>query len=389
MEGDRAVKFACLHHGDPLSEGLWSGIPLNIVRTLRELGHEVIPVGGLKPEVPLFGRIKTAFYKYARRKQYLMNRDPRVIALRARDGNRRLKDLGPVDAVLITYPPNAAYLVTPDPVVILHDATWAQLLDYYPGYERKTLAAETIRGGMELDRLALHRCDHAIYASQWAATGAIERFGVSPAKVSVAPLGANIADAPSRSDVASYLKLRGQGPMQLLFLGVEWHRKGGDIAVAVAAEIARMGIDVELHVAGCDPEGEVPAFVRPHGILRKNVKREAEKLRGLLESSDFLILPTRADAFGIVFAEAAAYGLPVMTTDTGGVKDAVRGEWGIALPPGAPVAHYARWAAEKFRKRAEYERLSWLARGSYEKDLNWPAFCRHVLMVVAACRRHG
>ncbi len=379
------MRFACLHHGDPVSEDLWSGIPLNIVRTLRELGHEVVLIGALQPHVPVFSRVKSAIYKFLFKKVYVINRDPSVIRARTPDANKRLSQLGAVDAILVSYLPDAAYLESKYPVVLLHDATWVQLLDYYPGYERSRLAAETVRGGIELDREALRRCAHAIYSSHWATRSASQDYGVPDHKLSVAPLGASIVNPPTRTDVAAYLKRRGQDTMKLFFLGKEWHRKGGDIAVQVAAEIMRLGVPVELHVAGCQPEGEIPPFVRAHGSLRKDVEAQAQKLRGLFESSDFFIMPTRADAFGIVFGESAAFGLPVMASDSGGVREAARGEWSLVPPPGTSPSIYAQWAVSLFRNRAEYERLSWLARESYENDLNWPSFCRHLIQVVSEC----
>jgi glycosyltransferase involved in cell wall biosynthesis len=376
------MRLASLHHSDLNSEALWSGIPLNIMRNLRALGHEVALVHKLEPQAPFAGRVKTWFYKYAREKQYLMNRDPAMIRLRAKDGNRKLKAIGAVDAVLVTYPPDAAFVETSAPVILLHDATWPLLLDYYPGYERSRMARETIEGGMLLDRLAIERCDRLVYFSRWAESSAVETFAASRGKVSTALPGPNMVDLPARENVHSFLDRRGQGPMRLLFLGVEWHRKGGDIAVRVAAEIERRGVPVELHVAGCKPEGEVPQFVRAHGMLRKDVEREAKELRELLETSDFFLLPTRADALGVVFAESAAFGLPVMTAATGGVADAVREEWGFAPPPGTAAQSYADWAIERFRNRAEYERLAWLARDAYEGELNWPAYCRHIVSKV-------
>jgi glycosyltransferase involved in cell wall biosynthesis len=376
------MRFAFLHHDNPLSESLWSGIPLNIVRTLRELGHEVVVIGPLDPQSPISGRIKTQIYRHLFKKQYLINRDPHVARLRAEDGNRRLRNAGPMDAVLITFPPNAAFLETSDPVLLIHDATWMQLLDFYPGYERRAFAEETLHGGTELDQKALSRCDRAIFCSSWAASSAIHDFSVTPEKVSVAPLGANIVSPPTRDNVASYLLLRGKGPMKLFFLGKEWHRKGGDIAIQVATEIEHRGLPVELHVAGCDPQGEIPSFVYRHGLLHKDVPQEAEKLQELFASSDFFIMPSRADAFGIAIAEAAAFGLPVMACDTGGVREVARREWSIAPPLDSSPAVYADWATRVFRDRADYERRSWLARESYENDLNWPAFCRHLVNVV-------
>ncbi len=377
------MRFAFLHHGILETEALWSGIPLNILRTLRGLGHEVVVIDRLQPHVPLQARIKGWFYHFARKRRYLVNRDPGVIRARSADGNRRLAALGNLDAVLVAYPPDAAFVVSSSPVIVIHDATWLLLLDYYPGHERSLLAGETIRGGMELDRVALAHCAHILYCSHWAADSAVKDFGVPPEKIAIAPLGASIPDAPGREDVAACLRRRGKAPMKLLFLGVQWLRKGGDVAVAVAAEIGRRGIAVELHVAGCDPTGSVPDFVHRHGLLRKDVAGEARELRELQESCDFLLVPTRAEAFGIVFAEAAAFGMPVMAADTGGTRDAIQGGWGIAPPLDAPASVYADWAVDLYRDRARYERLAWMAREAYEKELNWVSFCRRIVQAVA------
>jgi glycosyltransferase involved in cell wall biosynthesis len=377
------MRFAFLSSGDPLSESLWSGIPLNVARTLRDAGHEVDPVGNLQPQAPLSSRFKGALYKYLFRKVYLIGRDLRVMRARADEGSRRLKNMGKVDAVVVTYSPDAAYLETSAPVILLSDMTLLQILDYYPGFERKRLAAETLRDAWSLDRMALRRCTHAVFSSHWAAESAVREYSLPPPKVSVAPFGASITNAPTRADLACYLSQRGLATMKLLFVGKEWYRKGGDIAVQVATEIDRLGVPVELHIVGCRAEGVIPDFLRSHGSLKKNVQHEAEELRKLFESSDFLIVPTRADAFGIVFAESAAFGLPVMAADTGGVQEAVRGEWGITPPPQSSPAHYAQWAVNLFHNRAEYERLSWLARECYENELNWSSYCRHLVQVVA------
>ena len=100
----------------------------------------------------------------------------------------------------------------------------------------------------------------------------------------------------------------------------------------VATEIERMGIAVELHVARCEPKGTIPSFVRSHGPL-PDIAARGTKNWELFESSDFFIMPSRADAFGIVFGESAAFGLPVMAADAGGVREAARGEWSLVPAP--------------------------------------------------------
>jgi glycosyltransferase involved in cell wall biosynthesis len=376
------MKFVFLHHGDPLRDGLWSGIPRHIILTLRDMGHEVVLIDRLKPESQFRYRVRTAVYRYLLGKIYVMNRDARILRSRTKEANRRLAKEADANAIIVTSPPDSAFVDPKVPVVIIHDATFYQLLDYYPGYERVSFCRETIEGGVRVDKRALSNSDAIIYSSQWAKASAVQDYGIQESKIHVIPFGANLKVAPTDEQVSSYLKSRGSRTMKLFFLGKEWYRKGGDVAVAVAQEIEDLGVPVELHVVGCKPNGAVPPFVKVYGLLDKEVTEEAELIWNLFRTSDYFILPTRADAFGIVFAEAAAFGLPIMTTDTGGVKEVMKEKWGIALPVDADPALYARWAVENFFDRQNYEQMVWNARKDYELRLNWQAFGKQLEEIV-------
>jgi glycosyltransferase involved in cell wall biosynthesis len=288
--------------------------------------------------------------------------------------------------VIATQIGDAAFLESEAPVITIHDATFYQIMDYYPGYERSGYARETITGGVALDKMGLERAAHCIFCSNWAAKSAHQDYGIPLSKLSVAPLGANLPRIPSAEDHRSFLKQRGSGPCKFLFLGKEWYRKGGDIAVQILNELAQRGIPVELHVVGCRPDGEVPSSVKKHGELWKTVPEQAAELHRLFAASDFFILPTRAECFGLVYGEAAAYGLPVVTVGTGGVPEIVSADWGIALPPPVSTAVYADWIIAHYRDRGKYARLSNAARSAYERRLNWHTMCNHIVEVAVSLR---
>jgi len=85
-------------------------------------------------------------------------------------------------------------------------------------------------------------------------------------------------------------------------------------------------------------------------------------------------LPTRAECAGIAFCEASAYGLPIVSTDTGGVSTyVVNGASGVLLPPDATPAQYASVMAEILSSPDVYARLSRGARREFETRLNWDA----------------
>ena len=67
----------------------------------------------------------------------------------------------------------------------------------------------------------------------------------------------------------------------------------------------------------------VPSFVHQYGFLNRDVEVERTTLQHLHAAAHFFILPTHAETAGIVFAEAASHGLPVITRDVGGVSSMV------------------------------------------------------------------
>jgi glycosyltransferase involved in cell wall biosynthesis len=366
---------------DPEDRMFWSGTPKNMVAGLREAGHRVTTIGPLQPQATLWARIKGRFYRHVWGQVYLINRDSAVARLRAEHANLLLRECGTVDAVIVPYLPDAAYLSSAAPLIVVHDATWHQLLDFYPGYERKRIARETQNDGYEMDYLSLQKCDLAIYASEWAASSAAKDYGIDPRKICVIPLGAGLNSVPTRDQLVRCVKGRGRGSCRLLFVAVDWYRKGGDIAVAIAQRLASRGVPVELQVVGCQPPGVMPSFVRSFGFLSKTNPPQAQVVQRLFEEADFFVLPTRADCSPIVLNEAAAYGLPVAATSVGGVPEIVHESWGGLLPPDATPDAFAEWLHLQYFDRNAYERMAWSARENYEERLNWGAFCQKLAVL--------
>ncbi len=58
----------------------------------------------------------------------------------------------------------------------------------------------------------------------------------------------------------------------------------------------------------------------------------------LMHSVDVLVHPTRTEGFGLVLVEALAAGLPIVTTDVGGIPEVLAGTTSIMVPPDDPVA---------------------------------------------------
>jgi glycosyltransferase involved in cell wall biosynthesis len=74
--------------------------------------------------------------------------------------------------------------------------------------------------------------------------------------------------------------------------------------------------------------------VPPGVVVHNDLGSNAAELVALARRCDLFALPTRADCFSIASLEAMAAGLPVITSDVGGIADIVReGETGTLLAP--------------------------------------------------------
>jgi glycosyltransferase involved in cell wall biosynthesis len=272
-----------------------------------------------------------------------------------------------------------AFLETDIPVVLVGDATYGLLIDYYPAY--LNLLKRSIYEINTIQALALKKASAVIYSSAWAARSAIEDYGADPSKVHVIPFGANLDEIPPR-EVA--LARKPSDRCRLLFLAVEWARKGGDIAFETLLKLEELGIAAELTVCGCTPP---KAFAHERmkviPFLDKNDERQRRELEQLFLLSDFLLVPTRADCTPMVFCEANAFGLPVITTATGGVPEVVRnGENGLLLPYDARGTAYAEAIAGIYGDPERYAELVRGSRAAFENRLNWDTWgvaVKHIL----------
>jgi glycosyltransferase involved in cell wall biosynthesis len=97
------------------------------------------------------------------------------------------------------------------------------------------------------------------------------------------------------------------------------------------------------------------------------------------------VLPTRAECFSIVLCEASAFGLPAISTDTGGIPELIRsGVNGFVLSLHARGDQYAALIRDIFADSRRYEALRASSRGEFESRLDWDAWGREVRKIFEA-----
>lgn len=331
---------------------------------------EVVPLGPVPPDITLYlGKVRNQLSLRLLGKKY----DYAFSTLIARHYAQRFAAKLARERFDWVFAPAAsteiAFLDTPLPLVYLSDATVSLLRGYYPDFSNLTNEKEA----EEIERRATRRAGLLVYPSQWAAASARRDYGVDSDRLVVVPFGANLEPAPAHEEAL------GRQPgdrCQLLFLGVDWQRKGGEITFETLLALDRLGIPAQLTICGCVPPAR---FDHPHlkviPFLGKNNPAQSRQLLTLLLASNFLLLPTRADCTPIVLCEAAAAGLPVLVADTGGVAGAVQdGENGFILPYEARGEAYARQIAWIYGEPERYIALVRSSRASFEARLNWDSW---------------
>ncbi|WP_353471272.1 glycosyltransferase [Salipiger sp. H15] len=149
----------------------------------------------------------------------------------------------------------------------------------------------------------------------------IEQYGLAPEKATAIGAGASVLPStPVEMTAARFARRR------ILFVGVDWERKGGPELVEAFKLLRERLADATLTIIGCSPDVQVEG-VEVLGRLPLD-----QVARHFHEASCFC-MPSRLEPFGVVFVEAMQFGLPVVSTDVGDIGSiVVEGKTGHVVP---------------------------------------------------------
>lgn len=363
------MKIGVITTKDPSSNRrVWSGSVFNSCRAIESRGYEIKYIAVRKDVFVylyyllykiwafLFGKKSNPLYSIFISKRYAKSLES--------------QDVKDVDVLFVPAMTSyIAYYNVKVPIIFFTDSTFQLYSDYYP--QMTNLLKKNKREGLLLDRMVYNKSSAIICSSDWAKKSLIDDFGVDEKKIFVLEFGPNV-DCNDIVVNNKTLDIDDKG-IDILFMGVDWERKGGDIAVEACEELNKIGIRARLHIVGCSlPRSYIQRdFIKSYGFLNKNNPNEYCKILSLILQSDLFLLPTRAEAAGIVFSEASAYSLPIFTYNTGGVGNyVIDGVNGYKLP----ISCSGKDFAYKIREciyNGEWENLKKGCQSYYNSNLNW------------------
>ena len=371
----RRIKIALLTASAPQDRRPWSGITYFVGQALQKHCGEVTYIGSLPPYKAKLGeRLLGRGSERLLKKRYLYKRGISAAKWYGKVATQKLAGQD-FDILVVAEGSEATtiipFLETDIPLVYVNDVTFALLHGYYQYLSN--LLSLSFRDLNTVETLAIKKASLLVYSSTWAARSAVQDYQADPRKVHIIPLGANLENIPDTQVVE---ESKSSEYCRLLFVGVDWQRKGGEIAFETLVRLEEMGIPAELVVCGCIPPPQcVHDRMTVIPFLDKTDARQRQQLEQLYAMSNFLLLPTRSECFGIVFCEGNAFGLPAITTRTGGVAEVVKdGENGFTLPYEARGANYAEVISKIFQNEQRYAELVKSSRKAFDDRLNWDSW---------------
>lgn len=181
------------------------------------------------------------------------------------------------------------------------------------------------------------------------------------------------------------------GPARLLYLGRLEYEKGVHDAIAALPRIRRTHPGTTLTVAGDGTQLEFLLDQARKHKVRKAVsfagRLDHDGLVDMLHTADAAVLPSHYEPFGIVALEAAATGIPLVTSTAGGLGEAViDGLTGVSFPP-RDVAALAAAVRVVLDDPAAAQRRAVAARDRLTSDFDWSTVAAETSQVYLAAKR--
>ncbi len=184
-----------------------------------------------------------------------------------------------------------------------------------------------------LERDNLTHAAHILAPSPHTKQMLTEHYGVSPDRITIARPGTKKPQTAAKP----------VDPPLILSVGIQVPRKGHDVLLTALAQIKDHdwqaviagGIQNDAHAS------ELSRLVQKLDLsdrVRLAGRVPRAELARLYSEATIFALATRYEGYGIVFDEAMAHGLPIVTCNVGAVPDTVAPDAGRLVPPDDPTA---------------------------------------------------
>jgi len=205
------------------------------------------------------------------------------------------------------------------PYFVYTDHTHLSNLNY-PDFDRRELRSPE---WIALERSIYESATVVFTRSTDVAADLVRYYNLSPDKIECVYAGSNV-DVKNAGEPNN----NGYSNKRIIFVGVDWLRKGGAELQEAFRTVLKSHPDAHLTIAGSNTPVDLPNCTVLGPVNASDLSRY------YAEASVFC-LPTKREPFGIAFVEAMMHRLPIVATAVGAVPDMVEhGVNGFLVEPG-------------------------------------------------------
>jgi glycosyltransferase involved in cell wall biosynthesis len=180
---------------------------------------------------------------------------------------------------------------------------------------------------IELEKTIYHNATINFTQSSNITDSIIKDYSCPPEKV-ISVYGGSSVGTDFKIDKEKYKN------KEILFVAYNWEEKGGPQLAQAFKLVLQAHPDARLTIVGCSPELDIPNCDIVGQVPNENINQYYER-------ASVFCLPTKLEPVSLVFLEAYAHGLPVVTTDFGITSGFIeKGETGYCVKYG-DVTHLA------------------------------------------------
>ncbi len=188
----------------------------------------------------------------------------------------------------------------PLPILIYTDYTH-QITAKVPEAGRSPFRPSELRQWLQLEKQAFEHAAFTFTRSELVRASVIQDYGIPENRVAAVGGGVNLPDIPPLPE------RRGRNSLNILFIGKDFYRKGGDLVLEAFQQIKQEFPHTSLTMVTTYPAHNKTL---PDKVQIITPSWDRDLIRRLYEKADIFLLPSRLETWGDVLLEAMAYGLP-------------------------------------------------------------------------------
>ena len=372
----KTYRIAYITETSPDDKHAWSGTVHYVYEALKKQGHTLITLGPAKPKLAaIYCKVINQLSLKILNKRFDYRHSTIYTKAFGKLFTKKLSALHYDIVIICGGTEYGAYIKTTKPIYYILDRTIEGALNYHTILSH--LLDFSKKQSVATDKKAMIESTKVFFSSAWAANHAKLFYQLAYNKIEVIPFGANLDKIPTHEMALAEKDLTS---IKLLLIGTHWNNKGADIAFNTLKYLLNKNVKATLTVVGCLPPNELthPGLtIIP--FIDKNSNEGIKQLWELYLSHHFFILPTRFDCTPIVFCEASAFGLPILTANTGGVAGHIyEGKNGYLINYEDKGMAYAEKIMSIIASPNDYKTLCETTRQCYENHLNWDVWAKTI-----------